>query len=140
MPMSRHERSHGHPPVAIRRPHIDWPRPGSYNDAALAMVNLWARYSGVELPPVPGERMPGKLTHSQGSDALLNLAERIMRGEVRTHGEVARVIQNLGDLIGPLGSTETEVDLAGFRVRHAVLKMQGTFLDASEANPPSNRP
>ncbi len=136
--MPLHERRPVVPPTAPKRPPIDWPRPASLSEAELATVNLWATYSRTNLPEANQEGLPDtQLTHSQASDTLLGLADQIMHGEVRTHVDVARAIRKIDHLIGPLGATETEVDLACFRVRHAVLTMQESFVDPEADFPPS---
>ena len=102
---------------------IEWPRP-TVDQAIIASTKLSHNYGRVDLgEPVKRER----LTDREAEDRLLNLANGIVNGEVTSHCDVARVIQGLGMLMGTLGGASMEIDLAAFRVSHAVLLKQETF-------------
>lgn len=67
------------------------------------------------------------LTDREAERKLLDLADHIMDGTVNSHVEIAKVVRSLGHLMGAMGSASTEIDLAAFRVFHAILQRQEAF-------------
>lgn len=106
---------------------IDWPRPTI--DQAINAGMAVAHHYGTPFSKIDvGEPIePEHLSDREAEQRLLDLADRIMGGEVSSHTEVAKVVRTLGHKMGPMGSVSTEIDLAAFRVFHAVLQKQEAF-------------
>ncbi|OGD85557.1 hypothetical protein A3B51_00475 [Candidatus Curtissbacteria bacterium RIFCSPLOWO2_01_FULL_41_18] len=111
----------------------EWPNPtiDQAISAGMALATYYGRTFGKIDTGEQEEYQP--ITDQEAEQRLLNLADGIMNGEVTSHRDVARVIQSLGMLMGPMGSASTEIDLAAFRVSHAVLQKQTSFSDYTPA-------
>lgn len=106
---------------------IDWPRP-TIDQAINAGMAIGHHYGTPFSKIDVGEPIEHQyLTDREVERRLLDLADHIMDGTVNSHVEIAKVVRSLGPLIGPMGSASTEIDLAAFRVCHAVLQKQETF-------------
>ena len=69
------------------------------------------------------------LSDKEAEQKLIELADQIMDGTINSHVGVAKVVRSLGPKMGPMGSVSTEIDLAAFRVSHAILQKQSVFAD-----------
>lgn len=106
---------------------IDWPRPTidqSINAGMAVGHHYGTPFSKIDV----GEPVePEHLSDREAEQRLLDLADHIVDGTVNSHVAVAKVVRSLGHLMGPMGSASTEIDLAAFRVSHAILQKQKTF-------------
>ena len=106
---------------------FDWPKP-TIDEAIDASQQIGLHYGASFSKIDVGEPIePQRLNDRETAQKLLNLADNIMDGIVDSHVKIAKVIRSLGSRIGSLGSTSTEIDLAAFRVSHAILQKQKTF-------------
>ena len=109
---------------------IDWPRP-TIDQAINAGMAIGHHYGTPFSKIDVGEPVePEHLSDREAEQKLRELADHIMDGTVNTHVQVAKVVRSLGHLMGPMGSVSTEIDLAAFRVSHAILQKQKTFQEA----------
>ena len=108
---------------------IDWPNPNIDQaiSAGMAIATHYGRPFGKIDTGESVEYQP--LTDRAAEQKLLDLADQIMDGTVNSHVEIAKVIRSLGSKMGPMGSVSTEIDLAAFRVSHAILQRQTSFSD-----------
>lgn len=108
---------------------FDWPKPTL--DQAIHAGQAIACHYGNPFSKIYVEEpiKPGLLSDQDAKQKLLDLADQIMDGAVSSHVEIARVIRTLGHKMGPMGSVTTAIDLAAFRVFHAVQQKQETFQD-----------
>lgn len=106
---------------------INWPRP-TFDEALIAATAIAHHYSYPFSKIDVGEPIePERLTDEEAAQRLLNLADRIMDGTINSHIDVAKMVRTLGHKISPMGSLSTQIDLAAFRVSHAILLKQETF-------------
>lgn len=107
----------------------DWPNPtiDQAIRAGTALATHYGRTFGKIDTGEPEEYQP--LTDLEAEQRLLDLAGQIMDGAVNSHIDVAKVVRSLGPKMGPMGSASTEIDLAAFRVSHAILQKQASFSD-----------
>lgn len=108
---------------------IDWPNPTI--DQAIRTGQALGIHYGKTFSKIDtgeqGEYQP--LTDREAEQKLLELADNIMEGSVQSHVVIARIISSLGPKMGPMGSVSTEIDLAAFKVSHAILQKQASFSD-----------
>lgn len=107
----------------------EWPRPTI--DQAISTGMALATHYGRTFSQIDtGEQEEYQpITDREAEQRLLDLADQIMAGTVSSHVQIAKVIRSLGPKMGPMGSASTEIDLAAFRVSHAVLQKQTSFSD-----------
>ncbi|OGD87955.1 hypothetical protein A2870_02595 [Candidatus Curtissbacteria bacterium RIFCSPHIGHO2_01_FULL_41_11] len=108
---------------------MDWPKPtiDQAISAGMALATHYGRTFGKIDTGEQEEYEP--LSDRDAEQKLLDLADHVMDGTVNTHVEVAKVVRSLGTKIGPMGSVSTEIDLAAYRVSHAILQKQSAFVD-----------
>ncbi len=117
-----------------REREITWPNP-TIDQAINASMMVGNHYGSTFSKIDVGEPVePEDLTDREAEQRLLDLADHVMDGAVTSHVAVAKVVRSLGHKIGPMGSVSTEIDLAAYRVAHAVFQKQGSFVE----NPPAN--
>ena len=111
----------------------EWPNPtiDQAISAGMALATHYGRTFGKIDTGEQEEYQP--ITDREAEQKLLDLADQIMAGTVSSHVEIAKVIRSLGPKMGPMGSVSTEIDLAAFRVSHAVLQKQTSFSDYTPA-------
>lgn len=107
----------------VQRPQpVDFPSP-TFDQAVLASQRLWAVYGIVDLYgslDIGTEEPQGHLDDRDAAKRLEDLAEGVMRGEVTSHRDIVRGIKGIAPKIGPLGGIAMEIDLASFKLFHAI--------------------
>lgn len=108
---------------------IEWPNPTI--DQAIRAGTALATHYGRTFSKIDTGEPQGyqPLTDQEAEQKLQNLADQIMDGAINSHVDVAKVVRSLGSKMGPMGSASTEIDLAAFRVSHAILQKQASFSD-----------
>lgn len=108
---------------------VNWPKPTIEQaiDAGMVIAHHYGTpFSKIDVGEVVN---PEHLNDGEAKQKLLDLADQIMDGAVTSHVDIAKVVRTLGHKMGPMGSVSTAIDLAAFRVLHAVHQKQENFTE-----------